>query len=105
MDPIIAGSLVSVGKNLIQGISNKLTSEPEVNALGNNTFSQELNKVSSDSVKKTVMNAKALHASLLEDPQVSSFVEKNKDCQVFFGKESGWISEVPVLFRGDSRIA
>ena len=88
MDPIIAGSLVSVGKNLIQGISNKLTSEPEVNALGNNTFSQELNKVSSDSVKKTVMNAKALHASLLEDPQVSSFVEKNKDCQVFLEKRA-----------------
>lgn len=88
MDPIIASSLVSVGKNFIQGISNKLTSEAEVNTPGNSTFSQELNKVSPDSVQKTAMNRKALHSSLLEDPQVSSFVEKNKDCQIFLEKRA-----------------
>ena len=83
MDPIIAGSLVSVGKNFIQGLSNRLTSGPEVKPLGQNSFSQELNKVSStDSVEKTTMDTKTLHASLLDDPQVSSFVENNKDCQI-----------------------
>ena len=89
MDPIIAGSLVSVGTNLIQGISNSLTPDPEVKSLGKNAFSQELNKVSqTDSVVKSTMNEKALHASLLEDPQVSSFVENNKDCQIFLEKRA-----------------
>jgi hypothetical protein len=89
MDPIIAGSLVSVGKNFIQGLSNRLTSGPEVKTLGQNSFSQELNKVSStDSVEKTTMDTKTLHASLLEDPQVSSFVENNKDCQIFLEKRA-----------------
>ena len=88
MDPIIAGSLVSAGKNFIQGVANYLTPTQEINALDQNTFSQELNKVATDSVEKTTMNAKALHASLLEDPQVSSFVERNKDCQVFLEKRA-----------------
>ena len=89
MDPIIAGSLVSVGKNFIQGLSNRLTSDPEVKPLGQNAFSQELNKVSStDSVEKTTMDTKTLHASLLDDPQVSSFVENNKDCQIFLEKRA-----------------
>jgi hypothetical protein len=88
MDPIIAGSLVSVGKNLIQGVANCLTPAPEINALDPNTFSRELDKAATDSVVKTTMNAKALHASLLEDPQVSSFVERNKDCQVFLEKRA-----------------
>ena len=88
MDPIIAGSLVSVGKNFIQGVANCLTPTQEINALDQNTFSQEMDKVATDSVQKTTMNAKALHASLLEDPQVSSFVERNKDCQVFLEKRA-----------------
>ncbi len=88
MDPIIAGSLVSVGKNFIQGVANYLTPTQEINALDQNTFSKEMDKVATDSVEKTTMNAKALHASLLEDPQVSSFVERNKDCQVFLEKRA-----------------
>ena len=89
MDPIIAGSLVSVGKNFLQGITNSLTPDPEVNSLGKNAFSQELKKVSpTDSVEKTTMDTKALHDSLLKDPQVSSFVESNKDCQIFLEKRA-----------------
>ena len=89
MDPIIAGSLVSAGKNLIEGITNSLTPDPEIKSIGKSSFSQELNKVSqTDSVEKVAMNTKALHDSLLENPQVSSFVEKNKDCQIFLEKRA-----------------
>jgi len=89
MDPIIAGSLVSAGKNLIEGITNSLIPDPEIKSIGKSSFSQELNKVSpTDSVEKVAMNTKALHDSLLENPQVSSFVEKNKDCQIFLEKRA-----------------
>ncbi len=88
MDPIIASGLVSVGKNFIQGISNTLTSDPEVDSLGKSSFSDELNSASSTPVEKTSMNSKALHASLLEDPQIASFAERNKDCQVFLEKRA-----------------
>ena len=88
MDPIIAGSLVSVGKNFIQGISNTLTSDSEVDSLGKSSFSDELNSASATPVGKTSMNAKALHASLLKDPQIASFAERNKDCQVFLEKRA-----------------
>ena len=88
MDPIIASGLVSVGKNFIQGISNTLTSDSEVDSLGNSSFSDELNSASATPVEKTSMNTKALHASLLEDPQIASFSERNKDCQVFLEKRA-----------------
>ena len=89
MDPIIAGSLVSVGKNLIEGITNNLTPSPEVNSPGKNAFSKELDKVSpTDSIEKVALNTKALRDSLLEDPQVSSFVESNKNCQIFLEKRA-----------------
>ena len=88
MDPIIASGLVSVGKNFIQGISNTLTSDSAVDSLGKSSFSDELNSASATPVGKTSMNAKALHASLLEDPQIASFAERNKDCQVFLEKRA-----------------
>jgi hypothetical protein len=89
MDPIIAGSLVSLGKNFIEGVTNSLTPDPEIKPIGKNAFSRELNKVSpTDSVEKVTMDTKALHDSLLENPQVSSFVERNKDCQIFLEKRA-----------------
>jgi hypothetical protein len=88
MDPIIAGGLVSVGKNLLDGISNQLTSKKSVEAQGRVSFSAELGKASGQDEPKPFSDSKSARSALLENPQVSSFMGRNENSQVYLEKRA-----------------
>lgn len=88
MDPIIAGGLVSVGKNLLDGISNQLTSKKEIEAQERISFPAELGKASNRTEPRPFSDSKSAQSALLEDPQVSSFMERNANSQVYLEKRA-----------------
>lgn len=88
MDPIIAGGLVSAGKNLLDGISNQLASKKTVEAQGRVSFPDELGKASREDASIRFSNSKSARLALMENPQVSSFMEKNANSQVYLEKRA-----------------
>ena len=88
MDPIIAGGLVSAGKNLLDGISNQLASKKSVEAQGRVSFPEELGKASRENASVRFSNSKSARLALMENPQVSSFMEKNANSQVYLEKRA-----------------
>jgi len=88
MDPIIAGGLVSAGKNLLDGISNQLTSKKAVESQGRVSFPAELGKASGQDAPKPFSDSKSARSALLESPQVSSFMERNENSQVYLEKRA-----------------
>ena len=88
MDPITAGGLLSVGKNLLDGISNQLTSKTEVDKQGQISFPDQLGKASGQASQKPFSDSKSARSALLDDPQVSSFMERNASAQVYLEKRA-----------------
>lgn len=88
MDPIIAGGLLSAGKNLLNGISNQLTSKEDSAQHGTISFPDELGKASGQASSNPFPDSKSARAALLEDPQVSSFLQRNDNSQVFLEKRA-----------------
>ena len=88
MDPIIAGGLVSAGKNLLDGISNQLASKKSIEAQGRVSFPEELGKASREDASVRFSDSKSARLALMENPQVSSFMEKNANSQVYLEKRA-----------------
>jgi hypothetical protein len=88
MDPITAGGLLSAGKNLLDGISNQLTSKNAVDAQGQISFPEQLGKASGQVTPSSFPDSKTARSALLEDPQVSSFMERNSSSQVYLEKRA-----------------
>ena len=88
MDPIIAGGLVSAGKNLLDGISNQLASKKSIEAQGVFLSPEELGKASREDASVRFSDSKSARLALMENPQVSSFMEKNANSQVYLEKRA-----------------
>jgi len=88
MNPVIAGSIVSAGKNLIQGISSCLTPDNEGVKVPRGTFSSELEKAHAVQSADCVRGLDSLRGLLVKDPQVAAFLEKNPDCQIYMEKRA-----------------
>ena len=88
MDPIIAGGLVSTGKNLLNGISNQIVSQKTTEAKGCVSFPEELGKASRQETTVSFSDIKSVRVALMENPQVSSFMEKNANSQVYLEKRA-----------------
>jgi hypothetical protein len=89
MDPIITGGIVSAGKTLLTGIASHIAS-PSVHAKAsaNTSFPDQLGKASNQQTFKTYANSKAISKDLVQDPEINSFMERNKANDVFVEKRA-----------------
>lgn len=89
MDPIITGGIVSAGKTLITGIASHMAPPSEhAKASANASFPDQLGKASNQQTFKAYANSKAISKDLLQDPEINSFMEKNKANDVFVEKRA-----------------
>ena len=88
MDPIIAGGLVSAGKNLLDGISNQLASKKTVEAQGRVSFPDELGKASQEDASVRFSNSKSARLALMENPASIFLHGENANSQVYLEKRA-----------------
>lgn len=89
MDPIITGGIVSAGKTLLTGIASHMASPAEhAKASVNTSFPDQLGKASNQQTFKTYANSKAISKDLVQDPEINSFMERNKANDVFVEKRA-----------------
>lgn len=89
MNPVLASSLVNVGKSLIDQLSNPSPTQFKV---GNKTFSAELDNVTS--ITKFNQSSNTLRQSLLQDPVIQSFLSKNAESEIYFQKRADGSSQI-----------
>ena len=89
MNPVLASSLVNVGKSLIDQLSNPSPTQFKV---GNKTFSAELDNV--NSITKFNQSSNTLRQSLLQDPVIQSFLSKNAESEIYFQKRADGSSQI-----------
>ena len=89
MDPIITGGIVSAGKTLLTGIASHMASPSEhAKVSANTSFPDQLGKASNQQTFKTYANSKAISKDLVQDPEINSFMERNKANDVFVEKRA-----------------
>lgn len=89
MNPVLASSLVNVGKSLIDQLSKPSPTQFKV---GNKTFSAELDNV--NSITKFNQSSNTLRQSLLQDPVIQSFLSKNAESEIYFQKRADGSSQI-----------
>ena len=89
MNPVLASSLVNVGKSLIDQLSK---TSPTQFKVGNKTFSAELDNVTS--ITKFNQSSITLRQNLLQDPVIQSFLSKNAECEIYFQKRADGSSQI-----------
>tara|TARA_B100001057_G_scaffold261537_1_gene261783 strand:+ start:559 stop:966 length:408 start_codon:yes stop_codon:yes gene_type:complete len=89
MNPVLASSLVSVGKSFIEQLK---TPSPTQYKMGNKTFSAELENVTSATQIKQSTNS--LRKDLMQDPAIQSFLSKNAGNEIYFQKRADGSSQI-----------
>ena len=89
MNPILASSLVNVGKSLIDQLSIPSTTQYKV---GNKTFSAELENVTFATQIK--QSTHSLRQDLMQDPAVQSFLSNNAGNEIYFQKRADGSSQI-----------
>ena len=91
MNPVVASSLVSLGK----GVFERITSSPKVEAgahlhSGNQSFVSEMREAqdSPNLPNLAQLSETQLKDLLLKDPTVASFIQENPNCQIFLQKRA-----------------
>ena len=90
MNPVLASSLIQVGKSLVDRISGPA---PVSFKEGDKPFSVELQQELTSS-SKVESSTSALRQNLLRDPQIKSFMEQNSDCEIYFQKRADGSSQI-----------
>ena len=89
MNPVLASSLVNVGKSLIDQLSIPSTTQYKV---GNKTFSAELENVTFATQIK--QSTHSLRQDLMQDPAVQSFLSNNAGNEIYFQKRADGSSQI-----------
>ena len=89
MNPVLASSLVNVGKSLIDQLS---IPSPTHYKEGNKTFSAELETVSS--ATQINQSTHSLRQDLMQDPAVQSFLSNNAGNEIYFQKRADGSSQL-----------
>ena len=89
MNPILANSLVNVGKSLIDQLS---IPPPTQYKVGNKTFSAELDNVASTTHINQSTNS--LRQNLMQDPAIQSFLSNNAGNEIYFQKRADGSSQI-----------
>ena len=92
MNPVVASSIISLGKDLIEKISTPKNTISVPESSNPKPFVSELEDAQSTSLEKpkqiyAKLDEKELKTMLLEDPTVASFAEANPNSQIFLQKE------------------
>ena len=89
MNPVLASSLVNVGKSLIDQLS---IPSPTHYKEGNKTFSAELETVTS--ATQINQSTHSLRQDLMQDPAVQSFLSNNAGNEIYFQKRADGSSQI-----------
>ena len=89
MNPVLASSLVNVGKSLIDKLS---IPSPTQFKVGNKTFSAELENVTS--VTQLNQSTHSLRQDLMQDPTIHSFLSTNVGNEIYFQKRADGSSQI-----------
>ena len=82
MNPVVASSLVSLGKNLLNRVT---TPEPNLPQPESTSFSNELRTINAN---EKLLSSKELKEEFLSSPTVQSFLEKNSGDTLYLEKRA-----------------
>ena len=93
MNPVVASSIISLGKDLIEKISTPQNTISVPESSNPKPFVSELEDAQSTSLEKpkqiyAKLDEKELKTMLLEEPTVASFAEANPNSQIFLQKRA-----------------
>ena len=89
MNPVLASSLVNVGKSFIEQLT---TPTPSQYRVGNKSFSAELENVTS--FTQINQSTHSLRQDLMQDPTIQSFLSKNAGNEIYFQKRADGSSQI-----------
>ena len=88
MNPVLASSLVNVGKSLIDQLS---APSPTQFKVGDKTFSAELENRTATQIN---LPTNSLRQCLLQDPAIKSFLSNNAGNEIYFQKRADGSSQI-----------